>query len=179
MMRRVCRVLFGLLLVVLLAAPAGSQGCSCSSPSREQQAEPVVTVSTATPTPDNTVRRKSYATFPIGTQPPQVEPMVYRDPATGIVFYFERDGQHVSAIDATGKLLWNINPTVGQHTMKFQRDGNQFGYPIIDVVGPAPDRQFWHLPKGKSKDDYISIGFWKAFGLLDKTTGDFVTLGSD
>jgi hypothetical protein len=178
-MRRMCMVLFGFLLVVLLAAPAGSPGCSCSSPSREPQAVPAVLLPSDTAKLDNTVRRKSFASFPVGSPPPQVEPMVYRDQATGIVFYFERDGQHVSAIDPNGDLLWTVNPTQGDFTMKFQRDGQQFGHPIIDVVGPAPDRQFWHLPKGKGNDDYISIVFWKAFGLLDKTTGEFVFLGSD
>ena len=37
-------------------------------------------------------------------------PHTYRDPDSGIIFYVETDGRHVSAINPDGKILWSRDP---------------------------------------------------------------------
>ena len=88
----------------------------------------------------------------------------YKDPTSGVIYYVESDGRHVSAIDVDGKILWNVDPFVDAG-MKPYRLPN----PVIVYIG-----------KSKVNEDSISISFSSSqFGDLDKKTGKFLFRGND
>ncbi len=104
--------------------------------------------------------------------------MVYKDERSGILFYFERDGQHVSAIDQGGAVLWHVNPTEHAARKVTERDGNVWR-PYITYAGPTSDRDLlWSRFEGKSAE-FIAIGLGREFGLLDVNTGEYHFRGSD
>ncbi len=103
-------------------------------------------------------------------------PYAYRD-ASGITFYVESDGRHVSAIDTNGNLQWTKD-TLSEPNLEFFRTNNA----RINYIrrNPRIDIDMW---KGKS-DDRISVRFSPVerrtldgrcylFGILDVRTGDF------
>src|SRR4051812_12323564 len=47
--------------------------------------------------------------------PPVLLPTTFKDADSGIVFYVESDGRHVSAISPDGKILWSRDPFLDSH----------------------------------------------------------------
>jgi hypothetical protein len=70
--------------------------------------------------------------FPFGDAPPPQPPQTYRDPETGMTFYVESDGRHLTAIDPNGKLLWVRNPFVDNNMCPYRS-----AHPYIFKLGPA------------------------------------------
>jgi len=105
--------------------------------------------------------------------------MTLKDEKTGVLFYFESDGQHVSAIDKDGTVQWHKNPVEEAKLMGFSKEGKTV-WPTVCQAGPPLDwmvKAMWD--KGK-KGEYIAISFnTKDFGLLDKQTGEFTHMGRD
>ncbi len=97
-------------------------------------------------------------------------PQAYKDPATGIIFYVESDGRHVSAISAKGKLLWTRNPFIDAGL-----DSYRFEFPVIVYLGKPND---WMIKNRDGK--YIGIGFDSSqFGIMKFEDGDFEFIGQD
>lgn len=88
-------------------------------------------------------------------------PYAYRDADSGIVFYVESDGRHVSAISPEGKLLWSRDPFAEAH-LAFYRTR-------------APRIVFIGRYKGN-----LAISFNSTqSGNLDIKTGDFTFTGQN
>ena len=49
--------------------------------------------------------------------------MALRNDRSGVIFYFETAGQHVTAIDKEGKLLWHKNVVAGTPIQGFSKNG--------------------------------------------------------
>ena len=63
----------------------------------------------------NTVTGSNW-TRKINYPPPPISlPYTFRDADSGIVFYVESDGRHVSAISPEGKILWSRDPFLDAH----------------------------------------------------------------
>ena len=88
-------------------------------------------------------------------------PYIYKDAESGIMFYVEKDGRHVSAISPAGQILWSRDPFTDSHL------------PFYRTTTPR----------------IVSIGRWKGilaisfdssqYGNLDIKTGDFTFGGQD
>lgn len=99
--------------------------------------------------------------------------LTYRDPASGVIFYVETDGRHVSGISPNGKLLWTRDP--------FREAGLEpyrVPYPRIYAIGSAEELEPEGLfPRGENR---IRVEFDSSqFGDLDVETGKFTFLGQD
>jgi hypothetical protein len=105
--------------------------------------------------------------------------MTLKDEKAGVIFYFESDGQHVTALDKDGKVLWHRNPVEEAMLKGFAKDGKTVR-PIILFAGPPLDWMLKVMRNRGKKGEYIAISIsTKAFGLLDKQTGEFTHMGSD
>jgi hypothetical protein len=147
---------FGVCATVLLHI-----GCSCSP--QGKPADPTALVLN----PDGTAGKRRDIS---GTT---IEPMTYRDTKTGITLYCERDGQTVSAIDPTGKLLWSVNATA-----KPQTDWRKHK-PLIHWIGPALPWQINAAKIAGKTGDFVAIGFFKEGWLLNLADGDLFFSGND
>ncbi len=99
-----------------------------------------------------------------------VGPQTYKDADTGIIFYVESDGRHVSAISQDGKILWHRNPFEDAKLEPYR-----LKFPVIVYLGKPND---WMI-QGK-KEKYIGIGFNSSqFGIMDFEKGDFKFMGQD
>jgi hypothetical protein len=102
-------------------------------------------------------------------------PKILRDARTGIIFYLESDHRHVAAIRESGQLLWNRNPVADQ---KLSASRPESPY-IVDFTFIDPTWWKIHRWLGKA-DDFISVSFnTSQFGVLDKRTGAYTSLGQD
>lgn len=88
-------------------------------------------------------------------------PHAYKDAESGIVFYVESDGRHISAISPEGKILWSRDPFADAH-LPFYRTQT----PRIVFIGR------W---RGCVAISYSST----QSGNLDIKTGDFTFTGQD
>ena len=165
-----------LLLLPLGTAPSGGPSCSCSSSSPQVnsggEAQPV-------PAPQSQVRREAPPLYAPGTPPPKVKPMTLKDEQSGTLFYFESDGQHVTAIDKDGAVLWHKNPVEEAGLKGFSKDGKN-AWPTICYAGPPPVWTVKGMQVRGKREEYLAVTFsTKQFGLLEKQTGAFTLLGSD
>ena len=97
-----------------------------------------------------------------------VEPQSYKDADTGIIFYVESDGRHVSAISQEGKILWHRNPFEDAKLEPYRCK-----FPVISFVGKPND---WMIKGGNKK--YILINFNSSqAGIMDFDKGDFICIG--
>lgn len=177
-MRRVYLFLFAGLMVVAATGPAGKPGCSCGTPTPVAVA-PVPVVQAGVNGEGVGVRRSPPDLVTVDAPPPTVEPMTFTDSTTGVVFHFEKDGQHVSAVDAGGKELWRVNP-FDTASLKGREFGGKKVWPAVVYAGPP---QVWMVNaaanRGK-KSEYIALGMnTKEGGLLDVRTGEFLSMGND
>ena len=103
-------------------------------------------------------------------------PHTYRDPNSGVIFYVESDGRHVSAIAPDGKILWNRDPFADAHLAVYRTKTPRIVY--FDRVDPADKDHNWML-RGKA-GLYLGINFNSSqFGILDAKSGEFTFLGQD
>ena len=94
-------------------------------------------------------------------------PQVFKDVASGTLFYVETDGRHVAAISCTGKLLWNRDPFTEAH-LPFYRTQK----PQIVSIGPDPE--------SNGPSQFIAIAFNSSqFGVMRITDGEFRFRGQD
>lgn len=111
---------------------------------------------------------------------PLLKPMALKDKETGVLFYFETDGQHVSAIDADGKILWHKNPIV--QAKLIGQPGLLHGpKPLICTASlEIPASMLKRMQDKGIKGKFLLIGVsTKHFGLLDQKNGSFYLLGRD
>jgi hypothetical protein len=94
-------------------------------------------------------------------------PQIYKDQATGTLFYVETDGRHVAAISCAGKVLWSRDPFSDAH-LSFYRTKT----PQIVYIGPTPE---------KSKPgEFVAIAFNSSqFGVMRISDGTFLFRGQD
>lgn len=100
-------------------------------------------------------------------------PHIYKEAASGILFYVESDGRHVTAINPDGKILWSSDPFADAH-LEFYRTKT----PRIVYIGKVSQRaeSYW-VAKGKR---VIGITFNSSqFGEIDMKTGEFMSGGRD
>jgi hypothetical protein len=169
-MRRIWLILVAAGLVVLFAAPRNSSGCSCGQGASNQHSNPqlpTATVDESTVNGPGVVGRSGDPSDPTSI----LKPMVYVHRPTQIVIYFESDGQHVSALDPNGRLLWHKNPTE-QATNGEKRTDGSGPRVVITSAGPATDVH------GQSAD-HITICIGRESGLLNVRTGDYRTTRAD
>ena len=171
-MRRVCTFLFASLFVVSAAAVPG---CSCSPPpgGKGGAAAPAAVV------PGGGVRRAPAERYAVGTPPPTVPPMAYKDEKSGVLFHFERDGQHVSAVEPDGTVRWHVNPIDVARLKGREWEGKRV-WPVIIYAGPPLEWQLKAASNLGKSGEYIGIAIsTKEFGLIDVKTGEFVSVGND
>jgi len=97
-------------------------------------------------------------------------PLVYKDQRANVIFVVGRDGRHVTAIDAGGKVVWDVDPFVDGKLDPYRRI-----HPIISRIGPAPT-----YLKGVDPSDYISVVYdTSQSGMLRISDGAFTFLGQD
>ena len=100
-------------------------------------------------------------------------PLAYKDRATGIIFYVESDGRHVTALDTDGKILWHRDP-FADGKLEFYRTKT----PRIVYIGKTNEvGEKCAAAKGQK---VIGIAFnCSQFGDLDIKTGNFTFRGQD
>jgi len=118
---------------------------------------------------------------PINNPPPAIAlPHTYKDADTGIVFYVESDGRHVTAISPDGKILWSRDPFADAHLEYYRTRTPRIVY--IDEIDKSDEAHQWIVRamarKGISK--FICINFDSSqSGCLDFNTGEFTFLGQN
>ena len=124
-------------------------------------------------------RREPPALMEPGSPPPKVKPMTVKDPATGLTFYFEKDGQTIAAIKPDGSILWHRNPIAERGVKGWTKDGRVL-WPTIYFAAVASERSKKKMTDRSKPGDYLDIGFTtKEFGVLNEKTGEFTSFGSD
>jgi hypothetical protein len=165
-----------LFIITFVAAPRAQPGCSCSSP------PPVADDAAAAkpaPSPRHQARRDSPPLIAPGDAPPEVKPTVLKDEQSGTLFYFESDGQHVTAIDKNGNVLWHRNPVKEGGIKGLSREGKTV-WPTIVFAGPPVDWMLKVMKDRGKKGECFAVGFnTKDFGVLDKQTGEYTSMGRD
>lgn len=143
--------------------------------------------------------------FYFGKAVPPAPPSVYHDAESGITFYVESDGRHVTAIDASGKIVWTRNPFVDANMCPYRSahpyiswlgaPGGGFGWHYVDTFTPLPDakanagiiKQIRDAIAAGVKfspvDDnarFVGIAFNSSqFGYLNIENGDFIPMGQN
>jgi hypothetical protein len=123
------------------------------------------------------VQRDAPPLYAPGTAPPRLAPMALADAHR--LFYFESDGQRVTALDRDGHILWSRNPVEEAGVQGFRQDGRA-QWPAIIAAGPPLAWMIDVMRRRGAVGDYLLITFnTKDFGLLDRHGGAFTPLGSD
>ena len=100
-------------------------------------------------------------------------PKAYKDAITGIIFYVETDGRHVTAINADGEILWHRNPFADAKLQPYRID-----VPRIVYIGKTS--QTMEAAHAKSGKRVVGISFDSSqFGELDVKMGVFTFSGQD
>jgi hypothetical protein len=112
--------------------------------------------------------------------PPIALPHTFRDVDSGIIFYVESDGRHVTAISPDGTILWSRDPFADSHLEHYRTDTPRIV--LIDEVDKSDEPHQWIVKamaqKGISK--FVCITFNSSqSGCLDFKTGDFTFLGQN
>lgn len=128
----------------------------------------------------NTVTGSNW-TRKINYPPPAISlPYTFRDADSGIVFYVESDGRHVSAISPDGKILWSRDPFLDAHLEHYRTDTPRIIY--LSEVDKTDEPHQWIVNfmahKGISKFVCITYNSSQS-GCLDFKTGDFTFLGQN
>jgi hypothetical protein len=176
-MKRIARSLVvALFFVAFLAGGATPAGCSCNrppQPARKQVALALV-VSSIT-----SVRRVPPPLLAPGDPPPKLELMVLNDKDAGIVFYFETDGRHVTALRRDGSVIWHRDLVESAAEKGFSK-GEKKLWPVVDFAGPPDAPSVQRLREIGNQGDYITVGFNTGeVGLVNKLTGEYHFRGKD
>jgi hypothetical protein len=112
--------------------------------------------------------------------PPIALPHTYRDADSGIIFYVESDGRHVTAISPDAKILWSRDPFADAQ-LEFYRTKTP-SIVFIDEIDKSDEPHQWIVKamarKGITK--FVCITFNSSqSGCLDFKTGDFTFLGQN
>jgi hypothetical protein len=103
-------------------------------------------------------------------------PHTYKDVDSGIVFYVESDGRHVTAIAPDSRILWSRDPFADAHLQPYRTHTPLIVY--IGKIDVADESHNWML-RGRT-GRYIAISFNSSqFGIIDIKTGDFTFMGQD
>jgi hypothetical protein len=112
--------------------------------------------------------------------PGQFVPKVLRDSRTGMIFYLESDRHHLSAISRAGKLIWQIDTWVmfRSKTEQLRASG------LVDFIDFCKSdyyvKVFLKPKQHLSDEDFLTVHFNSdAFGLINKSNGEFVFEGQD
>jgi hypothetical protein len=103
-------------------------------------------------------------------------PHTYRDADSGVVFYVESDGRHVSAIAADGKLLWSRDPFVDAHLAFYRTRTPRIVH--FDKIDPTDKDHNWML-RGQTGLRLAIVFNSSQFGTIDAKSGEFTFLGQD
>jgi hypothetical protein len=123
------------------------------------------------------VRREAPPLYASGTAPPKLRPMMLKDSER--LFYFESDGQRVTALLSDGRILWSRNPVEETGLRGFLQD-EMAQWPAIIAAGPPLDWMVNAMRNQGKSGDHIAITLnTKDFGVIDKQSGEFTLLGSD
>jgi hypothetical protein len=96
-------------------------------------------------------------------------PQTYKDSNSGLIFYVESDGRHVTAINPEGKILWTRNPFEDARLEPYRNP-----MPRITWIGPVGENAL-----GKT-GTFIFIRFDSSQGgVMNVETGDFTYGGRD
>ena len=101
-------------------------------------------------------------------------PQAYKDADSGVVFYVESDGRHVSAISPDGRILWCRDPFADSH-LEFYRTMTLH---IIYIGKASPRAETYLATNGIPKIIGITYDL-SQFGEVDTKTGDFKFGGQD
>ena len=97
-------------------------------------------------------------------------PQTYKDADSGIIFYVESDGRHVTAISPDGKILWHRDPFVDAKLEPYRTP-----HPMIIHIGKPVS---W-MTSGRT-NSCVLINFDSSqAGTLDFKTGDFTFMGQN
>ncbi len=104
-----------------------------------------------------------------------VTPRVLNDRDTGVSYFLDSDGRHVSAVSPAGKLLWRVDPLDEAHCSAYRYDR-----PVI-LYFAVPEQKWWQRKTQYGKrNEFIAIGYNSTqFGLLRKSSGQFIFEGQD
>jgi hypothetical protein len=97
-------------------------------------------------------------------------PLIYKDSETGLIFYVEGDGRHITALTPEGKILWRRDPFADAKLGPYR-----YERPVIVYVGPEAKHEInGHTGR------FIGISFNSSqFGVMNVGTGDFIFEGND
>jgi len=93
-----------------------------------------------------------------------IAPFVFRDFDSGVMFYVESNGRHISAIAPTGSVLWHRNPFQEAHLCAYR-----VSKPLIIGLEPWPGANESLVVRYNSSQ----------FGTISKSTGEFRFLGQN
>lgn len=98
-----------------------------------------------------------------------ITPIVYKDSKTGIYFYVESDGRHVTAFSEGGNILWHRNPFLDANLVPYR-----VRKPVIVSIKSINSGSFRAQHVELPKEEMLLVTFNSSqSGLLDKKTGDF------
>jgi hypothetical protein len=92
-----------------------------------------------------------------------IDPLIYRDVKSGVFFYVESDGRHISAFTSGGVLLWIRNPFEDAHLWPYR-----VSKPMIASIQDLPESNRLLIRYNSSQS-----------GTIEKATGDFTFGGQD
>src|ERR1017187_2116399 len=118
-------------------------------------------------------------TLKINYPPPAITfPHIYKDEDTGIIFYIESDGHHISALDKEGQILWCSRPAKDRNLPPYSEMQPHLN-PSIVWIGGLREKERERLKKiGSGKSIGVSFSSRQA-GFIDVKTGDFTFQGQD
>jgi hypothetical protein len=111
-------------------------------------------------------------------------PAAYADRATETLFYVESDGRHVGAIRFDGTVLWthDLYSDVKRVAWTSEPSGDVAELDRI-IHGEIKDRKIVSITRAAPRDRdkvYLLITFTSGdFGVVDATSGEFVSMGRD
>ena len=105
-------------------------------------------------------------------------PGTFKDSDSGIVFFVESDGRHISAISPDGRILWHRQPALDGKLPPYSQTLPKPN-PSIVWIGALNKSESERLKKtGSGK--FIGISFnSKQAGVLDMENGDFIFQGQN
>jgi hypothetical protein len=106
-------------------------------------------------------------------------PHTFKDPDSGIVYYVESDGRHVTAINPEGKILWSRDP-FADAKLDFYRTKTPRIVSIGRLENDKSHNWIRKVMASKGTTNFICITFNSTqFGCLDVENGHFILLGQD
>jgi hypothetical protein len=104
-----------------------------------------------------------------------VTPRILVDHETGISYFLDSDGRHVSAVSPAGKLIWRVDPFE-----EVRLEPYRVAHPVL-LYFDFPDAKWWeHKTQYGKRTEFICVGYNSSqFGILRKSSGQFIFEGQD